>query len=470
MGAAPNYITSAVPTITRFNPHDVPWQWTVIQDIENFDYSLGKHELLFSGSVGSAKSILAAHIAVTHCLRFAGARVCLARRSMPDLKDTIFKEVLEHIGEDLVEGKDFWVNQTKAYIRFENGSEIISRSWADRKSKKGRSLRLSMLIIEEAAENDDQDRLAIEELSMRVGRLPYIPHQLVLFLTNPDSPGHWLYKHFFGVNSPTRHIYYSLTRDNKFLPKSYIDQLHRDLDPKMAQRMLEGKWIEISGEVIYYAYDKEIHFKNHAYEINLNFPIHMSFDFNIADGKPMSAVFFQFINDHFHFYEECVVEGARTESLMEEAEERGLLHHPTLYIINGDATGKSKAPQAKGSNYDVIKQYLSRVEIIEKIEGKPDQIRLVQFEIQVPKTNPPIRARHNRVNAYFKNVLDEIRISVYSTCPVLDEGLRLTKLKKGAQYLEDDSKSFQHVTTAAGYGIMECLRDVGRKPQGTVQL
>lgn len=464
MGAA-ELIRTSNPSLSQFDPRDVPWQWRVIQDIESFDYSLGKHELLFSGSVGSAKSILGAHIALTHCLRFPGARVCLARRSMPDLKDTIFKECLEHIGEDLIEGKDYFVNQTKASITFSNGSEIISRSWADRKSKKGRSLRLSLLIIEEAAENDDQDRLAIEELSMRVGRLQHIPHQLVLFMTNPDSPGHWLHKHFMGSSSATRHIYYSLTKDNRFLPTWYIDQLERDLDPKMARRMLKGEWIEISGEVIYYAYDKLINFKDEEYEINLNFPVHMSFDFNIAEGKPMSAVFFQYINDKFYFFDECVVHGARTESLMEEAEARSLFSHITLYIINGDATGKARSTNSKKSNYDVIREYLSLL----KIDDAGEQ-RSLQFEIQVPTQNPPIRKRHNRMNAYFKNMKGDVRAYVFAKCKTLDEGLRLTKLKKGAEYIEDDSKEYQHVTTAAGYGVMACTRELERKPQRTVQL
>ncbi len=466
MGAALDLNRTSTPSISEFDPKAVPFQWVVICEIENYDYSLGKHEILLSGSVGSAKSLLCAHIVVArHCLRFAGARACLARRSMPDLKDTIFKKCLEHIGEDLVEGKDYWVNETKASIRFANGSEIISRSWADRKSKKGRSLELSMLVIEESAENDDKDKLAIEELTMRVGRLPHIPQHLVIHATNPDSPAHWLYKYFISTNSPTRHVYYSLTRDNKFLPSWYIEQMQRDLDPKMAKRMLEGQWIEIAGEVIYYNYS-ERNKRDACYLIDPAHPIYMSFDFNIGDGKPMSAVLFQYIHGVFHFFEECVVHGARTESLMEEAIARELFRTRTLYIIQGDATGKARHPAAKHSNYEIIKQCLDQ---LKHIDERGREVPL-EYELQVPSVNPPIRTRHNVMNARFGNVKGEVTAYVYADCKVLDEGLRLTKLKEGATYLEDDSKEYQHVTTAAGYGVCRVLKYEDSKPQGTVQL
>lgn len=353
-------ISTSTPSLTQFNPHDVPWQYEVLNDVEHFDYSLGKHELLFSGSIGSAKSLLGAHIALTHCLKFKGSRVCLGRRAMPDLKDTIYKKIHEHIGDDLKEGQDYFPNETRAQIFFKNGSEIISRSWADKKTKKGRSLELSMLIIEESAENDDlEEKNAIEELSMRVGRLSHVPQNLVIHMTNPDSPGHWLYKHFIESKSQTRHTYYSLTKDNKFLPGWYIEQLEKDLDPKMVRRMLYGEWIEISGEVVYYEYNKDIHFRDYNYKIDLNHPIWFSYDFNIGEGKPMSVIFFQHIDGVFHFFDEVVCHGSRTANTLDEMAGMGLLEHDTLYICTGDASGGFRTTNSVRSNYDIIKEFMS---------------------------------------------------------------------------------------------------------------
>jgi hypothetical protein len=42
---------------------------------------------------------------------------------------------------------------------------------------------------------------------------------------------------------------------------------------------------------------------------------------------------------------------------------------------------------------------------------------------------------------------------VYKKAATLDEGMRLTKLRPGSQYIEDDSKRYQHITTALGYAV-----------------
>jgi len=47
-----------------------------------------------------------------------------------------------------------------------------------------------------------------------------------------------------------------------------------------------------------------------------------------------------------------------------------------------------------------------------------------------------------------------VRLFIYKKCKVAHEGMRLTSLKKGADYIEDDSKEYQHVTTAIGYRVV----------------
>lgn len=34
------------------------------------------------------------------------------------------------------------------------------------------------------------------------------------------------------------------------------------------------------------------------------------------------------------------------------------------------------------------------------------------------------------------------------------EGFRLTKLKEGADYIEDDANDYQHITTSVGYWVV----------------
>ena len=434
-----------IPALNEFDPRLIPYQFKVLKDVrKNFDYkSHSFHEILLSGSVGSAKSALIAHVAATHCLLYPGARFCLARRAMPDLKRTIFQSVLDHIS--CLDEDDYTVNETKASIKFSNGSEIISTSWADKRGKKARSLQLSGIGFEEVTENDDDDKKAYMELRLRVNRLPNIPEQIIIAATNPDAPSHWAYKHWIASEEKNRHVYYSVTSDNPFLPTTYIDQLKRDLDPKMAERMLYGKWIEIEDEVVYYAYSRDRNFKSDDYQVRKELPVYFSYDFNIGTGKPMSMVFFQIVGDTFHFFDEIVIEGARTENTLEEAANRGLFDLSTTYFCNGDAAGKHRDTRSNQSDYDIIDNFMRRY--------KRKDGTVLRYERRIPSSNPPIRDRHNIVNAYCLNLNKQVRLYVYKKCVTLDEGFRLVKLRQGSQYIEDDSKFYQHITTAAGYAI-----------------
>ena len=397
-----------------------------------------------------------------NCLRHRRARLLLGRRSLPDLKSTIFTKIIEHLEGSLKEGIDYTYQETTANIQFRNGSEIISRSWADKRYKKLRSLEISAAVIEELSENNDEDKQAYDEIKMRIGRLPHVPEKWIISATNTESPSHWIYKYFMEDKSPSKHVYYSRTEDNPFLPKSYIDQLKRDLDPKMAKRMLYGEWIEINQEVVYYAYEKEKNFVDQSYIVKPNQPIYISWDFNIGEGKPLSVVLFQFTNGIMHIFNEVVVSGMRTDESCDELAERGLLDYPSKYKITGDASGKHRDTRSKRSDYEIIEKFFANYRTK---EGRP-----LDFELKVPMSNPPVRKRHNLVNAYCRNSLGETRLVVYKDAPTADRGLRLTQLKKGGNYIEDDSKEYQHISTAIGYGLAVASRESLRTPQQTLRL
>ena len=250
--------------------------------------------------------------------------------------------------------------------------------------------------------------------------------------------------------SPTRHVYFSRTEDNPFLPAFYIEQLKQDLDPKLARRMLYGEWVEITTDVIYHAYSERANYRPVSYAVDTLLPIAIAWDFNIGEGKPLSTCFSQVTLEKgqpaFHFFAEVVVEGASTEEACQEMADRGLLDHDTDYLIYGDATGGAKSTKSKLSDYDIMRKFFANYRT-------PDG-RAMSFRMEVPLSNPPIRTRHNIVNAYCKNDAGRHRLFVYKDCPTLNKGFKLTALKPGGKYIEDDSKPYQHVTTAAGYQIV----------------
>lgn len=440
--------------VLTFNPHNIPWQFNVIKSIRsNHDYSKGYAELLLSGSVGSAKSTLMSHLIVTHCMNNPGAVALIGRKSLPDLKATLFNEILNHLEGALEYNKDYFVNETRSDIEFSNGSKIISKSWSDKRYKKFRSLSLSCAAIEELTENNEEDQEFYTELKMRIGRIPNIKENFIIAACNPDSPAHWVYQYFMERPTDTKYVYYSKTAENPFLPTWYIEKLQKDLDPKVARRMLQGEWLEISSENIYYEFDQNLHYSDKEYVVNEAYPIWISWDFNIADNKPLSACAAQYIDGHFHFFDQVVVHSMRTLSSCDEWNEKGIFNYRTHFLITGDATGKARSTKSIHSDWEQIKLYLSN--------------KNLDFRISVPLSNPPIAQRHNTVNSYLKNSLGEVRTTIYKGCSQLIKGFRLTKFKTGSRFEEDDNNDYQHITTAAGYLIMSAKR-TGRVVSGNI--
>lgn len=428
--------TDSGTTVETFRPV-IPWQAECLNAIRNeYDYSVGTHDVLLSGSVGSAKSILLAHIVVTHCLMYPKACAGIFRLSFPDLRDTLFKDIVDHLeSENLIEGRDYWINNTRCTIAFKNGSTIVSRSFSDGRYTKVRSLRLSLAVFEELTEFKGKHQQAFFEVKNRLGRCPHVPENLCISATNPDDPSMWVHEYFMDSNDPTRHVYYSLTFDNPFLQESYIRTILRTLDEKQVLRMVFGRWIELKTEVIYYQFG-DYNVVKKLYSVDCNLPIHISWDFNIGSGKPMSCIVYQttIISGlmHYHFFDEVVIEGMRTLDSCEEIADKGILdNYSDEIIVHGDASGAHSDTRSKKNDYDIIMGFLQNY--VRK-DGK--KLRVTK---RVPLANPPIRKRHNTVNGLCKNVLGEVRLFIYQNCKDAIKGMKLTKLKDNGSLIEDDS-------------------------------
>lgn len=462
-----------------FNPKVIPYQYKVIYDIKKtYDYSTGPHFIMLSGSIGSAKSTLLAWLAIKHCTEFAGSCVLLGRKSLVDLRDTIFQECLDMLEGAFVEGVDYSVNYTRLAITFANGSSIISRSWHDRKFKKFRSLKLSMVIIEELTENDTIDWKFFNEVMARLGRAKdkqnkTIPENIFIAATNPDDPSHDAYKFFIkgskktnhyavkcdNDGNPNIHVYYSLTEQNPFLPDWYHSSLRAKFDAKMIQRMLYGVWLYISTDVVYYNYNPEKHLAKNL-KIKKKLPLCLSFDFNIAKGKPMSSCLAQFnrkamnlTNDdkRFTFFDEVVVQGARTLDALEEWAGKGIfdLKHNPKILIYGDQTGTKSDSRGVMSDYDIIVKFLANY-------VRKDNMAL-DYELNLPSINPPVRARHNYANGQLENSKKEVAVIIDDKCYFIDAGLSNTRLSENSKYTEDQTTEGQDVSTAVTYFIHYCV-------------
>lgn len=430
------------PLFLEFDPRAIEWQWDATQYIREFDYDSGILELFYSGGVGSAKTIDHIHEIVKNCIEQPGSRWLMLRRALKDLKRTSWAELLRHMAD--IPGAIKSYNISDRIIIFHNGSEIMGDSYDDGDLTKFQSLNLSGLDIEEA--NEMPSQAVYEGLKLRLGRAG-VRINMAFSRSNPDEPDHWLHSYFIlDKDHPNKKVFYSLTEQNPFLPAWYLPNLKRDLSPLMARRKLYGEWLSITGSGIYYNYSSERNFKRgEVYKFNPNYPICLMHDFNIGQNKPMSAAVGQYIKGVFHIKKNYIVEGFRTSQIMDEMADDGLFENKASFLVYGDASGRHSDTRSNQSDWDIIEEFLAKYKRKDK--------SMLQFSIEVPRANPPIRQRHNMVNTAFMNALGEVNFFIYSEASEADDGFRLTKLKKGSGLVEDDSFANQHVTTAIGYWI-----------------
>jgi hypothetical protein len=430
----------SLPTFQEFDPQEIPWQFDAVNEFENFDYSTGVMEMLFSGSIGSGKSIIASHLIIRHLIENKGARCLVARRALKDLKRTLWDVLIRHI-DDIPQAIDVCSKSTLT-IKFKNGSELIGDSYDKGDLEKFRSLELSMVAIEEASEST-QD--VYDAMKMRVGRCTGVNQNIMMTLTNPAEPDFYLYEKLILSNSPRVKVIYSLTEQNKFLPDWYIENLKQDLSPLMADRMLRGKWISIADEKPYYAFSEK-NVRNEDYRINEMLPLDLMFDFNIGNGKPMSSAVGQFFGGYYHISHDFCIHGFRTTNMIEEIINSGILEHRVPMIrVFGDASGDYRDTRGPLSDFDII---LKRLNDFTRKDGTKPIIKSC-----IKKSNPEIRVRQNIVNSKLCNDLNENRLFIYKNAKMVEKGFRLTKLVKGSSYQEDDKDEWQHVITAVGYYI-----------------
>lgn len=420
------------------------WYWDLsVPGVENYIGAGHQHH-------NSGKTLPMAHLSILHMVENPGAGVMIGRQSMPDLKETLLQEILDHMEGCFEEGRDYEFNRQKVKLTFYNGSTMIGLSWSKKNWKRFGSFKFSLAAIEEINENHGDYWRVYEAVYQRLGRVHGIKENLLIGACNPDSPAHPLYKRLFESNSELRHVFYSDTRDNPFLPKWYIENLMENLSPIEVERKVKGRWVEDPKGGVYYNYDSRRNYRNEEYVFDLNYPIAIMHDFNIAQGKPMSAAVGQYIAGVFHVARSYLVDGADTIEIMEEMEADGIFERHCMFEIYGDATGSRRDTRSKKSDYDLIRKFLDN--------HRRDDGSRIGYTMKVPKSNPPVRTRHNKVNAKFKDPFGEVRFYVYKGAYDADRGFRLTKLKKGSNYVEDDTLREQHVTTAIGYWICKKMK------------
>jgi len=216
-----------------------------------------------------------------------------------------------------------------------------------------------------------------------------------------------------------------------------IEDAKRSMDPKFYRQEYEGSFETISGRV--YADYMDDNHTDRVFQPGKD--IIWAHDFNYT---PLSSAIMQVDeaeapgeSDKIYVVDEIVLESAVAQNTATEFVERYAKYKGAMVYIYGDAQGHHGEKHGQQSDYLQIEKVL-------KQHG---------FRVQVKATRNyrPIKESQSSLRAKVLNASGERSFFVNPVkCPYGDKGLKLTQLKKGSTFQEEDGK-YQHITTAMRY-------------------
>lgn len=189
---------------------------------------------LLYGSAGSGKSYSVAQLFIRRFYREKNKRFLVLRKTLPSLKITAYKLILDLLKEY---GLPYYLNKSEMTISFCD-NEILFKSLDDR--EKIKSYEGNYLWVEEATEITHEDFM---QLNLRLRRKTDSINQMY-FTFNPISRLHWIYQELFEKKKDNVAILHSTYKDNPFLPEDYIRELEalKEQDEMYYKVYTLGEW------------------------------------------------------------------------------------------------------------------------------------------------------------------------------------------------------------------------------------
>lgn len=203
-------------------------------------------QIVLYGGAGSGKSRFGVQRTVLKAMKYKNRKFLVIRKVTSTIRESIFAEFKGVLSQFNVLSY-CKVSESNFVIKLPNGSEFIFKGMDDPEKIKSIS-GIDDIVIEEATELTLDD---FSQLNLRLrSRKPY---NQILLMYNPVSKANWVYKMFHENGTPPDTIVAHTTyKDNDFLPKDYIDNLHNmmNTNPTYFKIYALGEFASL-GKVIY---------------------------------------------------------------------------------------------------------------------------------------------------------------------------------------------------------------------------
>lgn len=371
-----------------------------------------------TGGLGSGKS----EAGILRCIYLAfsakeSIKIAYYMPSYDLLKERVIPGFISKFDELGIKYK-FNKSDFKITIYANTGIEIIFRSYSNP----------NRIISYEVAHSivDELDTLEIDKASeifrkiTERNRATTIDnYNSIACVSTPDGGFNGFIYDFFVRNaSSEKHLIKAKTADNPYLPPGYIENLRAIYDEKLLKLYLEGEFVNLNNNQVYYFYNQIKHYS----DLNINdfSEVHIGIDFNIGGCV---AIVMGLKGDVGYVIDEFV-----SFDTKEFINNLSRFKNATIYP---DASGKHRNTNASLSDIELIKD--------------------AGFRVSVSNSNPPIRDRINTIN----NLFSKNRLFINSKiCKKLNEALlEQTYNDKGEPIKFSKHPSIDDYVDALGYMI-----------------
>lgn len=190
---------------------------------------------------------------------------------------------------------------------------------------------------------------------------------------------------------------------NPYIDPKEIDDAKAQIDDYTFRQEYLAEFIDYTGNPFIYAFNVDKHVSK--VEDNKQFPIYLSFDFNV---NPMTCLVSQRVGRDIHYIKEYYEEKSSTEMLCRKIAIDFNVNR--IARITGDRTGKNTSAYLGGAihHYDIIKRILNVSPYIFDVMGVNPQ-----HEVHYVKANSLLTHRNVKIDPSCKNLLKDLQYVDY---------------------------------------------------------
>lgn len=203
---------------TKFKISKKCFNEVYLSQLENYNSRFN----VFYGGAGSGKSHFVFQKLILKYLKYGNRKCLVVRKVNNTLRDSCFA-LVKSILSDWQLYEQCKINKTDLTVELPNGSHFIFKGMDDPEKIKSIA-NIDDIVVEECTEVDEFD---FDQLSLRL-RSRNLYNQIHCMF-NPVSKENWVYKRWFkeraNYNKENTVILHTTYKNNKFLPKEYIENL-----------------------------------------------------------------------------------------------------------------------------------------------------------------------------------------------------------------------------------------------------